>query len=126
LTASGCAPTVMDYGRLLQHDPRYAKKADRLASIAQDISAFLEHQDLDVLGGTTGDESLIAFHSPCTLQHGLKRAGSVEALLSRLGFRLPAVIPYCKRTCLSSCCIENLNALNGIAPVLSPPQTSAA
>lgn len=91
LTASGCAPTVMDYGRLLQHDPRYAKKADRLASIAQDISAFLEHQDLDVLGGTTGDESLIAFHSPCTLQHGLKRAGSVEALLSRLGFRLAAV-----------------------------------
>jgi glycolate oxidase iron-sulfur subunit len=91
LTASGCAPTVMDYGRLLQHDPRYAKKADRLASIAQDISAFLEHQNLDVLGGTTGDESLIAFHSPCTLQHGLKRAGSVEALLSRLGFRLAAV-----------------------------------
>ncbi len=91
LTASGCAPTVMDYGRLLQHDPRYAKKADRLASIAQDISAFLEHQNLDVLGGTTGDDSLIAFHSPCTLQHGLKRAGSVEALLSRLGFRLAAV-----------------------------------
>jgi len=91
LTASGCAPTVMDYGRLLQHDLRYAKKADRLASIAQDISAFLEHQNLDVLGGTTGDESLIAFHSPCTLQHGLKRAGSVEALLSRLGFRLAAV-----------------------------------
>ena len=91
LTASGCAPTVMDYGRLLQHDPRYAKKADRLASIAQDISAFLEHQNLDVLGGTTGDESLIAFHSPCTLQHGLKRGGSVEALLSRLGFRLAAV-----------------------------------
>ncbi len=91
LTASGCAPTVMDYGRLLQHDPRYAKKADRLASITQDISAFLEHQNLDVLGGTTGDESLIAFHSPCTLQHGLKRAGSVEALLSRLGFRLAAV-----------------------------------
>ncbi len=91
LTASGCAPTVMDYGRLLQHDPRYASKADKLASIALDISAFLEQQDLEALGSTTGDESLIAYHSPCTLQHGLKRAGKVEALLSRLGFRLAAV-----------------------------------
>jgi glycolate oxidase iron-sulfur subunit len=91
LTASGCAPTVMDYGRLLQHDPHFAAKADRLASIAQDISAFLEQQNLGPLGDTTGDESLIAFHSPCTLQHGLKRAGRVEALLSRLGFRLASV-----------------------------------
>ena len=91
LTASGCAPTVMDYGRLLQHDQQYASKAEKLASIAQDISAFLEHQDLEELGDMTGDESLIAFHSPCTLQHGLKRAGSVEALLARLGFRLAIV-----------------------------------
>ena len=50
LTASGCAPTVMDYGRLLQHDPHYASKADKLASIAQDISSFLEQQDLEALG----------------------------------------------------------------------------
>jgi glycolate oxidase iron-sulfur subunit len=91
LTASGCAPTVMDYGRLLQHDPHYAAKADRLASIAQDISAFLEQQNLGLLGDIPGDESLIAYHSPCTLQHGLKRAGSVETLLSRLGFRLASV-----------------------------------
>jgi glycolate oxidase iron-sulfur subunit len=91
LTASGCAPTVMDYGRLLQHDPDYSSKAEKLASIALDISEFLEQQNLEVLGATTDDETLIAFHSPCTLQHGLKRAGSVEILLSRLGFRLAAV-----------------------------------
>jgi len=91
LTASGCAPTVMDYGRLLQHDPHYASKADKLASIAQDISSFLEQQDLGPLGDTVGEDALIAYHSPCTLQHGLKRAGSVEALLARLGFRLAIV-----------------------------------
>ena len=91
LTATGCAPTVMDYGRILQHDPLYASKAEKLASIAQDISTFLEHQDLEALGEMTDDESLIAFHSPCTLQHGLKNAGSVETLLARLGFRLATV-----------------------------------
>ena len=91
LTATGCAPTVMDYGRMLQHDPLYASKAEKLASIAQDISTFLEQQDLEALGAMTDDDPLIAFHSPCTLQHGMKLAGSVETLLARLGFRLATV-----------------------------------
>jgi glycolate oxidase iron-sulfur subunit len=33
----------------------------------------------------------VAYHSPCTLQHGLKRGGRVEALLGRLGFQLNPV-----------------------------------
>ena len=33
----------------------------------------------------------VAFHPPCTLQHGLKIRGSVEALLSALGFQLTPV-----------------------------------
>jgi glycolate oxidase iron-sulfur subunit len=33
----------------------------------------------------------IAFHSPCTLQHGLKIRGEVEALLASLGFELVPV-----------------------------------
>ena len=46
LTASGCAPTVRDYGRLLRRDQAYADRAQRLASMAMDISEFLEQQDL--------------------------------------------------------------------------------
>jgi len=91
LTASGCAPTVQDYGLLLQHDAEYADKAKQLASMALDISEFLEEQDLDRLGASPDRGRLIAFHSPCTLQHGLKRAGSVEAMLVRMGFRLATV-----------------------------------
>ena len=33
----------------------------------------------------------IAFHAPCSLQHGLKRPGRVEALLTGLGFTLTPV-----------------------------------
>jgi glycolate oxidase iron-sulfur subunit len=33
----------------------------------------------------------IAFHSPCTLQHGLKKKGAVETLLTELGFTLTPV-----------------------------------
>ncbi len=90
LTASGCAPTVMDYGHLMKEDPDYAEKAATISSIANDISAFLEEEDLPAPDSTTG-RMKIAYHSPCTLQHGLKRAGRVEALLVRLGFKLTPV-----------------------------------
>ena len=38
ITASGCGTMVKDYGHLLQHDPRYAAKAARIAGLAKDIS----------------------------------------------------------------------------------------
>jgi len=101
LTASGCAPTVIEYGRLLKHDPEYAGKAEQLASMALDISTFLERQDLDLIRPAQNDGPLIAFHSPCTLQHGLKRAGSVEAMLTRLGFKL-AMVPDAHLCCGSA------------------------
>ncbi len=91
LTASGCAPTVKDYGQIMRQDREYADKAARVASLAQDISIFLEQQNLGALFEGPAGEPLIAYHSPCTLQHGLKRAGKVEALLTRLGFRLAGV-----------------------------------
>ena len=91
LTASGCAPTVMDYGRLLQHDAGYAEKAEKLAAISQDISSYMEQQDLDGFVSNLPEESRVAYHSPCTLQHGLKRAGKVEALLTGMGLRLTTV-----------------------------------
>jgi len=91
LTASGCVPTVIDYGRLLQHDPEYADKAKRVTSLAMDISTFLEQQDLARFKSLSNSRSLIAYHSPCSLQHGLKKAGSVESILSCLGFRLAHV-----------------------------------
>jgi glycolate oxidase iron-sulfur subunit len=33
----------------------------------------------------------VAFHSPCTLQHGLKLRGLIEPLLERAGYALTAV-----------------------------------
>ncbi len=90
LTASGCAPTVMDYGRILRNDPGYAARAEKIASMAQDISVFLERENLESLE-CPSSTAVIAYHSPCTLQHGLKRAGRVESLLSRLGFSLAPV-----------------------------------
>ena len=91
LTASGCAPTVKDYGRLLATEPEYAEKAERLSSLAMDISQYLERQDLAAFLQPANSERKIAFHSPCSLQHGLKASGRVERLLAGLGFELTPV-----------------------------------
>jgi glycolate oxidase iron-sulfur subunit len=91
LTASGCAPTVSEYGRLLKDDPVYAEKAETLASLSMDISEFVEKQDLSALIIAEIPAQAIAFHAPCSLQHGLKRPGRVEVLLTGLGFKLSPV-----------------------------------
>ncbi|NNK51895.1 MAG: glycolate oxidase subunit GlcF [Xanthomonadales bacterium] len=91
ITASGCAPTVMDYDRIMHHDPEYAGKAERIASVTGDISSFLANQDPECLASQRDSCGLVAFHSPCTLQHGLKSGGKVEALLRHLGFELAIV-----------------------------------
>lgn len=91
LTATGCAPTVYEYGRLLENDPAYAEKAARVSALAMDISQYVEQQDLSGFQAPGMPPGAIAFHSPCTLQHGLKRPGRVEALLQGLGFELTPV-----------------------------------
>ena len=88
MTASGCGVTIKDYANLLQHDPMYAQKAVRISALAKDIVEILQAEDLTVL---SLKPRRIAFHSPCTLQHGQQLNGVVEGLLTGLGFRLTLV-----------------------------------
>src|SRR5512146_2824350 len=95
MTASGCGTMVKDYGYLLSGDPAYAEKARRISELTRDISEIII-AGKDKLRGT-GDKRLeagtgrVAFHAPCSLQHGLKLKGQVEALLIDLGFDLVPV-----------------------------------
>ncbi len=89
ITASGCAPMVKDYGNLLAGDADYAMRAARISSLAKDVSEIVSAERIDALPSVTGPR--IAFHSPCTLQHGQQLNGVVESLLTRLGFKLVAV-----------------------------------
>lgn len=90
VTASGCGAMVKDYGNALKHDPGYAEKANRVASLARDIGEVLAAEDLSSLRVEPATRP-IAFHSPCTLQHGQKLPGVVEGILVRLGFTLTPV-----------------------------------
>jgi glycolate oxidase iron-sulfur subunit len=93
ITATGCGTMVEEYGHLLRHDPVYAAKAARISALAKDVSQVIAAEK-DALARLLPRETKprrIAFHSPCTLQHGLKLNGVVEAILRDVGFELTPV-----------------------------------
>ena len=90
VTASACAAEVKEYAELLEHDPVYADKAERVSSLARDLSEVIAVEDCSGLAPVRAPRR-VAFHSPCTLQHGQKIQGVVEGILERAGFELSAV-----------------------------------
>lgn len=90
LTASGCAPHVKDYGRLMANDNEYAEKATRISDLAKDISEIILELDINKLKNLE-KPTRVAFQSSCSLQHGLKVSGVVENLLTSLGYELTEV-----------------------------------
>ncbi len=89
-TASGCGVTIKDYGRLLAHDPAYADRARWVSEHACDAAEYLQRIDAR-LARSDPAAVTVAWHSPCTLQHGQRVRGAVEALLQRAGYRLTPV-----------------------------------
>jgi glycolate oxidase iron-sulfur subunit len=112
MNASGCGVTVKEYGHLLRHDAAYAAKARRVSELTRDLSELLPaivpalrgkvdvgaalsrltgERGEEAAGASAGEPGRVAYHPPCTLQHGQQLRGGVEAGLRELGFdlRLP-------------------------------------
>jgi len=105
MNASGCGVTVKAYGHALAHDPAYADKARRVSELTRDLSELLPAMvpalkarlALPRPAGERGGGAAstparrvlrIAYHPPCTLQHGQQLRGHVEAGMSELGFEV--------------------------------------
>ena len=88
-TASGCGAFVKEYGEMLADDPAYADKARRISEMAKDLVEILRNEDLEALSVKASRR--LAFHCPCTLQHAQRLGGTVEGVLTRLGFELTPV-----------------------------------
>jgi glycolate oxidase iron-sulfur subunit len=86
-SASACALTLKDYGRALSSDPAYADRAARISAMACDLSELLPRISAALKERIRpGDRGTLAFHPPCTLQHGQRLRGVVESQLRALGF----------------------------------------
>lgn len=97
MTASGCGITVRDYGRLLRDDATYAVRAARISALTVDLCEIVG-ANIDRFEVPRKPAPRIVFHAPCTLQHGQRLGGKVEALLTGVGAR---VLPVANA---SQCC----------------------
>ncbi|MBN8495123.1 MAG: glycolate oxidase subunit GlcF [Burkholderiales bacterium] len=89
MNASGCGVSVKDYGHALAHDADYAERARRISALTRDLSELLP----ELVGPLkkklhTIKARRLAFHPPCTLQHGQQLRGGVETHLNALGFEV--------------------------------------
>ena len=90
VTASGCGVMVKDYGHFLAHDAAYAGKAKKIAELARDPIEIItaEWRKIAPLIAMDQGPERIAFHPPCTLQHGMRIRGQVEEILLAIGHSL--------------------------------------
>jgi glycolate oxidase iron-sulfur subunit len=107
MNASGCGVTVKEYGQTLNGDPLYAAKAQRISALTRDLSELLPELvpplqarlALPRPAGERGGGAVsaaprvqgmkrLAFHPPCTLQHGQQLRGLVEEYMAALGFEI--------------------------------------
>ncbi len=85
-TASGCGVHVKAYGRLVK-DAALSAAAARIAELTVDVAEFIA--SLPPL--RSSQPRRVAWHAPCTLQHGQRVTGVVERLLRAAGHELVPV-----------------------------------
>ena len=85
-SASGCGVTLKDYGRLLD-----GPEADTFAKRVRDAAEVLAGFDFRKRVVNGREAQTVAWHPPCTLQHGQRVTGVVEDLLRKTGYRLVPV-----------------------------------
>ena len=88
MNASGCGSMVKDYGHALADDAQYAAKAERISALTRDLSELLPDLVEHLKDKVTAKAGQIAFHPPCTLQHGQQLRSGVEKHLGALGFNV--------------------------------------
>ncbi len=107
MNASGCGVTVKEYGHALAHDPAYAEKATRIGALTRDLSELLPmlvptlSPKLAAQRQRLQPSPVMAFHPPCTLQHGQQVRGVVETNLASLGFEIRTA-PHESHLCCGS------------------------
>ena len=94
VTTSGCGTTIKDYGHMLRSDQAYAAKAARVSALAMDVSEYLAKIGLP---SVTPRGLKVAYHPPCSLQHGQKVTEAPKRLLAQAGYavRVPAEAHLC-------------------------------
>jgi glycolate oxidase iron-sulfur subunit len=84
ITASGCGSFLKDMGRVFADEPDWAERARAFAAKVKDFTELIKPESKAV----AAKDITIAYHPPCSLQHGQRIHGLGERLLAAAGFRL--------------------------------------
>jgi glycolate oxidase iron-sulfur subunit len=101
-SASACALAIKEYAHALADDVQYRDAAARVSAAARDLSELLPDLVPALKDRVRPSAARVAFHPPCTLQHGLKLRGGVEAHLRMLGFDVTAACDESHMCCGSA------------------------
>ena len=90
MTASGCGVTIREYPHLFRHDSEYLEKANRISEKTFDLAEIVEREIADEPNHPRRSKK-VAFHAPCTLQHGQKLPGRIEKILEWSGYDVMSI-----------------------------------
>jgi glycolate oxidase iron-sulfur subunit len=99
ITASGCTAFLKDYPRIFADEPEWKARAQAFAAKVKDFTELAN--SAASRNPHIAEAPIIAYHPPCSLQHGQRIHGRGEALLAAAGFRL-APIPDAHLCCGSA------------------------
>jgi glycolate oxidase iron-sulfur subunit len=98
MTSSGCGVAIKEYEQLLANDKDYALKAKVVSALYKDPAeivadgSYAEKQaaikQLNKNRAIPEGNKTVAFHPPCTLQHGMQLKNIIEPLLDNCGYTL--------------------------------------
>ncbi len=86
ITATGCSSHLKDLAHLFAGDPKWKPRALRFAAKVKDFSELISPR-----GAENPHRLRVAYHAPCSLQHGLRILGANEKLLTAAGFDVAAI-----------------------------------
>lgn len=84
VNASGCGTTIKDYGHLFMHEAETKQMAVQIAALTRDVSEMLMELGLAVPQKMPAYR--VAYHDPCSIQHGQKVTRQPRELLRMAGF----------------------------------------
>jgi glycolate oxidase iron-sulfur subunit len=97
ITASGCGAFLKDLARVFADDAEWRPRAQMLAVKVKDLTELASPPSPSIRGASTSRVTgrakdtasiIVAYHPPCSLQHGQRIHGLGERLLAGAGFRL--------------------------------------
>lgn len=86
ISATGCSSHLKDLPNLFPGESLPRIGAERLAAQVKDFSELISPR-----GAETPHRLRVAYHAPCSLQHGLRIAGLNETLLTAAGYEVLSI-----------------------------------